>query len=84
MAIFFAMILRPVAVENNEEVELLLQGENMHIKKQKNFVFVNIKQSSQKCFFAFLQSKRANVGNTLGGQYPDYISPRTQIIKEDA
>ncbi|KAG1941413.1 polycystic kidney disease protein 1-like [Pimephales promelas] len=27
VAIFFAMILRPVAVENNEEVELLLQGE---------------------------------------------------------
>ncbi len=38
MAIFFAMILRPVAVENNEEVELLLQGENMHTKKLNNLV----------------------------------------------
>lgn len=34
VAIFFAMILRPVAVENNEEVELLLQGENMHTKNK--------------------------------------------------
>ncbi len=46
VAIFFAMILRPVAVENNEEVNLLLQGENMHTKKQKNFVSANIKQSA--------------------------------------
>lgn len=34
VAIFFAMILRPVAVEDNEEVELLLQGENTHTKQQ--------------------------------------------------
>lgn len=28
LAIFFALILRPVAVEDNHEVELLLDGKN--------------------------------------------------------